>query len=57
MLSHRKSNAASLVRKLVLPPFGGIGAGGGYGESGGVRPEEVECSHTVYYGETNSIPL
>ena len=29
LMSHRKANAASLVRKLVLPPFGGIGAGGG----------------------------
>ena len=29
LLSHRKANAAYLVRKLVLPPLGGIGVGGG----------------------------
>ena len=26
---YKKSNTASLVQKLVLPPFGGIGTGGG----------------------------
>ena len=42
--SHRKTDAADLQQKLVVPPLGGGegggNVGGGFGGGGGVRLEE-----------------